>query len=42
MGKPVDDMNRLEGDLNVPYMPGGLASFSALADGADRYETYID
>lgn len=22
MGKPVDDMARLEGDLNVPYMPG--------------------
>ena len=36
--------------MNVPYMPGniydklvgGLASFSGLADGADRYEAYID
>lgn len=26
-GKPVDDMMRLGGDMNVPYMPGGLASF---------------
>lgn len=35
-------MNSLEGGLNVPYMPGGVASFQSLVDGADGYEAYID
>ncbi|CAD8206034.1 unnamed protein product [Paramecium octaurelia] len=39
-GKPVDDI-RPDGSA-IPYMPGGVASFQALVDGADGYQAYID
>ncbi|EAR82283.1 Hypothetical protein TTHERM_01229000 (macronuclear) [Tetrahymena thermophila SB210] len=42
LGKPVDDMDRLTDELNVPVNMGGLTSFQQLVTGGDRYEQMID
>jgi len=41
LGKPVDDMNRMMGEVGA-LTGGGLSNFASLADGADGYAHQID
>jgi len=41
LGKPVDDMNRMMGELGA-LTGGGLSNFSSLVDGAEGYAHQID